>query len=131
MSTATLKAEGSTESVGKKEKLKDKDLLAAIRDFKHLSDREQAIQCGYVSETKNGQQQVQMLEFMTAIVKAAKLKPDAINQDTRLSYRVSVQTNNTVLVGASYIKKLGMEKGDIFDIRIDPKNSCLILHKSE
>lgn len=106
--------------------LTGKTLLQKVDQLSHLSRRELARQCGYVTQTKTGKQRVNLTGFYDAILaaKGMKLDPNA-SQDRRgreATYRARVHQNGQLIIGPAYTQRLGAEPGDEFEIKLGYKH---------
>jgi len=102
-------------------------LLKKVKDLGDLSREEKAKECGYYTETKNGVKRVNMMKFLNALMDAEGIHLDS-NGNGRgrggrsASYKISVQSNNNLLIGAAYTKKMGLKPGDEFEITLGRKH---------
>jgi hypothetical protein len=102
-------------------------LLQKVKDLGNLSREEKAKACGYYTETKNGVQRVNMMKFLNALMDAEGIRLDS-NGNGRgrggrsASYKISVQSNGNLLIGAAYTKKMGLKPGDEFEITLGRKH---------
>ncbi|MFP4132953.1 MAG: AbrB family transcriptional regulator [Halothece sp.] len=102
-------------------------LLQKVKDLGNLSREEKAKACGYYTETKNGVQRVNMMKFLNALMDAEGIHLDS-NGNGRgrggrsASYKISVQSNGNLLIGAAYTKKMGLKPGDEFEITLGRKH---------
>jgi hypothetical protein len=77
--------------------------------------------------TKNGIERVNMMKFLNALIDAEGIDLDSsANGHGRggrsASYRISVQSNNNLLIGSAYTKKMGLKPGDEFEITLGRKH---------
>ncbi|WP_017327261.1 AbrB family transcriptional regulator [Synechococcus sp. PCC 7336] len=109
-----------------KKPLTGKDLLAKVQELGNADKKEKAKACGYVTQTKNGQERVNLMQFYNAILAAKDVDLDATDQvGTRgraPTYRVSVHKNGNLLIGAAYTKEMGLNPGDEFEIKLGSRN---------
>jgi len=104
-----------------------KALLDKVQELGEISKEEKARQCGYYSVTKNGVQRVNMMKFYNALIEAKGIELDG-KQSTNgrggrsASYRISVQSNGNLLIGAAYTKQMNLEAGDEFEITLGRKH---------
>jgi len=102
-------------------------LLQKVKELGNLSREEKAKACGYYTETKNGVQRVNMMKFLNALMDAEGIHLDS-NGNGRgrggrsASYKISVQSNGNLLIGAAYTKKMGLKPGDEFEITLGRKH---------
>ena len=109
------------------EPLIGQDLLNKVKELGNLSKEEKARECGYYTVTKNGVERVNMMKFLNALIDAEGIELDSsANGHGRggrsASYRISVQSNGNLLIGSAYTKKMGLEKGDEFEITLGRKH---------
>lgn len=110
--------------------LTGKALLQKVKELSHLPRRETAKQCGYYTETKNGQTRVNLTDFYDAVLaaKGVPLDPEG-SKDGRgrePTYRVSVHKNGQIVIGATYTQAMGLRAGDEFEIKLGYKHIHLI-----
>ncbi|MGD1951809.1 MAG: AbrB family transcriptional regulator [Leptolyngbyaceae cyanobacterium] len=92
--------------------LTGKTLLKKVKDLEHLSREEKAKACGYYTVTKNDVVRVNMMKFMNALIDAEGIQLDSIQTGNgrggrSASYRITVQSNGNLLIGAAYTKQMG------------------------
>jgi AbrB-like transcriptional regulator len=108
------------------EPLTGKALLQKLKEISHLSRREKARECGYYTVANDDQIRVSSGEFMNAVLAAKGVSLDGENgKDGRgreASYRVSVHKNGQMVIGATYIEKMGLQVGDEFEIKLGYKH---------
>lgn len=107
--------------------LTGEELLARVKDLDHLSKEEKARACGYYTQTKNGIERVNMMKFLNALLEAEGLdlesKQNGNGRGGRsASYRITVQANGNLLIGAAYTKQMGLQPGDEFEIALGRKH---------
>jgi AbrB-like transcriptional regulator len=106
--------------------LTGKALLKELKEIESLSRREKARACGYVSVVKEGQNRVNIGEFLNAVLEAKGISLDLDDgKDGRgkeASYRVSVHKNGQILIGETYTQKMGLKPGDEFEIKLGYKH---------
>lgn len=117
-------------------RLTGKALLQKIEELNHLGRMEKAKGCGYYTVTKEGVERIQLSSFYNAILEAENLnlepKPaKSTRGGSKPSYRITVQTNGSLLVGAAYTKELGLKPGDKMEVKIGYKNIHLIKFSRE
>lgn len=106
--------------------LTGKALLQKIESMSHLSKRDLAKRCGYVSTTKTGKLRVKLTDFYDAVL-AANGVPTSPNsgRDRRgrePTFRVSVHKNGQLIIGSAYTEKMGLQPGDEFEIHLGYKH---------
>ena len=115
----------------KVEPLVGEKLLAKVAELEGLSKEDKARQCGYVTITKNGQERTNMMKFYNALMEAKGIELDESGETRRrggraASYRLTVQSNYNLLIGAAYTKQLGLQPGDEFEIQLGRKHIKLV-----
>jgi hypothetical protein len=101
-------------------------LVDKVRQLENHSKEDKAKACGYYTETKNGVKRVNMMKFLNALIDAEGIEldssPNGKGKGGRsASYRISVQNNYNLLIGAAYTKQMGLEPGTEFEIIIGRK----------
>jgi hypothetical protein len=109
------------------EPLTGHELINKVKELGNLSKEEKARACGYYTVTKNGVERVNMMKFLNALIDAEGIELDSsANGHGRggrsASYRISVQSNGNLLIGSAYTKKMGLKKGDEFEITLGRKH---------
>ncbi len=107
--------------------LTGQELLDKVDELGDLAKEEKAKVCGYVTSTKKGQPRVNMMKFYNALMDAKEIDLDSsANGQGRggrsASYRISVQSNGNLLIGAAYTKKMNLNVGDEFEITLGRKH---------
>jgi hypothetical protein len=107
--------------------LTGQELLDKIEELGDLPKEEKAKVCGYVTSTKKGLPRVNMMKFYNALMAAKEIDLDSsTNGNGRggrsASYRISVQSNGNLLIGAAYTKKMNLNVGDEFEITLGRKH---------
>jgi hypothetical protein len=102
-------------------------LLQKVKELDHLSKEEKARQCGYLSATKTGKLRVNMMKFQNALLDAMGMELDGKGERSgrggrTASYRISVQSNGNLLIGAAYTKQMDLKPGDEFLISLGRKH---------
>ena len=109
--------------------LTGKKLQEKVSQMKGADKKDIAKACGYVTNTKNGQERISLMAFYNALLEAEGLNFEAESKgDGRgrtASYRVSVHKNGNLLIGAAYTKEMGLEAGDEFEIKLGNKQLSL------
>ncbi|NLQ05282.1 AbrB family transcriptional regulator [Cylindrospermopsis raciborskii] len=103
------------------------ELLQRVRELGNETREEKAKQCGYYTITKNGIERVNIMKFLNALIEAEGIQldgaPGANGRGGRsASYRVSVQSNNNLLIGSAYTKQMNLKPGDEFVISLGKKH---------
>jgi hypothetical protein len=102
-------------------------LIDKVRQLETVSKEEKAKLCGYYTETKNGVKRVNMMKFLNALIDAEGIdldsSPNGKGKGGRsASYRISVQNNYNLLIGAAYTSQMGLEPGTEFKIVLGRKH---------
>jgi AbrB-like transcriptional regulator len=102
-------------------------LLKKVKELEHLNKEEKARQCGYFTQTKNGLERVNLMKFQNALLDATGMDLDGRSDGggrggRSASYRISVQSNGNLLIGAAYTKKMELAPGDEFVIALGRKH---------
>ncbi|MEA5575850.1 AbrB family transcriptional regulator [Anabaena sp. UHCC 0451] len=103
------------------------ELLKKVKELENESKEDKAKQCGYYTITKNGIERVNMMKFLNALIDAEGIEldstPSANGRGGRsASYRISVQSNNNLLIGSAYTKQMNLKPGDEFIITLGKKH---------
>jgi AbrB-like transcriptional regulator len=111
----------------KTEPLEGEALLSRVKELDSLSKEEKARECGYLTTTKSGQSRVNIMKFQNALLDAVGMeldgKGDGSGRGGRTpSYRISVQSNGNLLIGAAYTKQMDLHAGDEFLITLGRKH---------
>lgn len=109
------------------EPLTGEELLKKVKELENLSKEEKARACGYYTVTKNGVERVNMMKFLNALIDAEGVpldgKPNGNGRGGRsASYRITVQSNGNLLIGAAYTKQMNLQPGDEFEISLGRKH---------
>ncbi len=124
--TAQKKTSTKKKTVAKKKErqpLTGKELLKKLKAIPDLSRTEKARECGYET-TKGKTSRVNLSQFMNAVIEAKGISLEPERKDGRgreASYRVKVQKNGQILVGATYTERMGLQTGDEFEIKVGRK----------
>ncbi len=111
----------------KSEPLMGEALLQKVKELGTRSKEEKARDCGYFTVTKNGVERVNMMKFYNALIDAEGLELDGKASSNgrggrSASYRISVQSNGNLLIGAAYTKQMDLKPGDEFEISLGRKH---------
>jgi hypothetical protein len=109
------------------EPLVGEELLQKVKDLGSASKEDKARECGYFTETKNGVERVNMMKFLNALIDAEGIQLDSKavgggRGGRSASYKITVQSNNNLLIGAAYTKQMGLKEGDVFKISLGRKH---------
>ncbi|MDJ0518232.1 MAG: AbrB family transcriptional regulator [Trichodesmium sp. MO_231.B1] len=116
--------------MGKKknpEPLQGKELLEKVKELDKKSKEEKARECGYYTVTKSGVERVNMMKFLNALIDAEGIELDGKQNGNgrggrSASYKISVQSNGNLLIGAAYTKQMDLQPGDEFEISLGRKH---------
>ncbi len=111
----------------KAEPLTGEPLLKKVRELETFTKEAKARECGYYTITKNGVERVNMMKFLNALIDAEGIELDGkMGSNGRggrsASYRISVQSNGNLLIGAAYTKQMDLKPGDEFEISLGRKH---------
>ncbi len=111
--------------------LHENELLHLLHHHSGKSAKELAQLAGYITTTKTGQQRVKMLAFQNAVLSANNIsfKPDeerGVKAGRKATYRIQVQQNGNLLIGAAYTRQMGLIPGTDFAIEIGRKHIKLV-----
>ena len=111
----------------KTEPLMGEALLQKVKELGSRSKEEKARDCGYYTVTKSGVERVNMMKFYNALIDAEGLELDGKTSGNgrggrSASYRISVQSNGNLLIGAAYTKQMELSPGDEFEISLGRKH---------
>lgn len=111
----------------KAEPLTGDPLLKKVRELETFTKEAKAKECGYYTTTKNGVERVNMMKFLNALIDAEGIELDGkMGSNGRggrsASYRISVQSNGNLLIGAAYTKQMDLKPGDEFEISLGRKH---------
>ncbi len=120
----------------KVEPLMGEELINQVKELGNLSKEEKAKACGYYMTTKNGLERINMMQFLNALMEAEGIDLDSKASTNgsggrNASYRISVQSNGNLLIGAAYTKQLDLNPGDEFEISLGRKHIRLKQVKQE
>jgi AbrB-like transcriptional regulator len=109
------------------EPLTGEALLTKVKQLGDLSKEEKARACGYYTTTSKGVDRVNVIKFQNALIDAADLLPSIKHSSggrsgRSASYRITVQSNGNLLIGAAYTKQMGLNPGDEFIITLGRKH---------
>ena len=103
------------------------ELIDKVKKLDSLSKEQKARECGYYTVTKNGVERVNMMKFLNALIDAEGIELDSTSDGQgrggrSASYRISVQSNGNLLIGSAYTSKMGLKRGDEFEITLGRKH---------
>jgi hypothetical protein len=109
------------------EPLTGEALVEKVKELDHLSKEQKAKECGYFTVTKNGVERVNLMKFYNALLEAKEIDLDGKQSGNgrggrSASYRISVQANGNLLIGAAYTKQMDLKPGDEFEISLGRKH---------
>lgn len=110
--------------------LRGKDLLEKVKQLSNLPQREIAKRTGYYTTTKSNRIRLKLTEFYEAILAARETsfssKNHEISQEIEPSYRVKVNKDGEITIGAFYTQAIGVKPGDEFEVRVGYKHINLL-----
>jgi hypothetical protein len=111
----------------KTEPLTGEALLTKVKELDNLTKEDKAKECGYYTVTKNGVQRVNMMKFLNALIDAEGIELDGKQGSNgrggrSASYRITVQSNGNLLIGAAYTRQMDLHPGDEFEISLGRKH---------
>ena len=111
----------------KNEPLTGEALLDKVKELEHHTKEQKAKECGYYTITKNDVVRVNMMKFYNALLEAKEIEVDSKQSGNgrggrSASYRISVQANGNLLIGAAYTKQMELKPGDEFEISLGRKH---------
>lgn len=103
-------------------------LLARVKELSNLSKTEMVQACGYATKDKSGKMRTNFTAFYEELLKAKGIAfgEERPPKGRQASYRVKVQGNGNLLVGAAYTKRLDLRPGAEFEIKLGRKQITLI-----
>jgi hypothetical protein len=106
--------------------LTGKALLQKLKEIPHLSRREKARECGYLSAGKDDSSRVNIGGFLNAVLEAKGVSLDSKSEKNgrgrEATYRVSVHKNGQIVIGSAYTQEMGLTVGDEFEIKLGYKH---------
>lgn len=108
--------------------LTGKNLVARVKQLSDCTREEKAKACGYISNEADGSERIKLMAFLNALLDAEGINLDSQSPNEngrggrKASYRVSVQSNGSILVGRAYTQALKLEPGDEFEISVGRKH---------
>lgn len=108
--------------------LSGEELLKKVKELGSMSKEEKAKVCGYSATTKSGNERVNLMKFYNALLEAEDINLDGKKGDAgrgggrSASYRITVQSNGNLLIGAAYTKQMDLKPGDEFQITLGRKH---------
>jgi hypothetical protein len=111
----------------KSEPLTGDQLLQKIETIGDAGKEDLAKACGYVTQTKNGQERINLMKFYNAILEAKGIELDATTTSSNghrgreLSYRTAVHKNGNIVIGAGYTQQMELAPGDEFELKLGRK----------
>ncbi|WP_218080362.1 AbrB family transcriptional regulator [Anthocerotibacter panamensis] len=111
--------------------LTGRELLKKVAELSATSSKKEiARSAGYVTVSKSGKERVNLAKFMSALLAAKGVSMNGESASTRggrsAGYRVQVQKNGNLLVGAAYTREMGLEPGTEFVITLGRKHIKLV-----
>jgi hypothetical protein len=111
--------------------LKGAELLAKAKELEGSTKTQLARGCGYVTANPDGSERVNFTAFYAALLDAKGLTfstttTGAGRRGRGLAHKVKVQFNGKLMIGDGYLKLMGAEPGDEFEIRVGRKQITLV-----
>ncbi len=102
-------------------------LRQKVKTLATLSKTQKAKACGYYTVSKGGGERVNLMQFLQALLEAEGVpldRPAAERErgSRRASYRIAVQANGQLLIGAAYTQQIGLQPGDTFELVLGRKH---------
>ncbi|MEM9137019.1 MAG: hypothetical protein AAGB01_06695 [Cyanobacteria bacterium P01_F01_bin.42] len=105
-------------------------LLAKISDHAQLSREQKARICGYVTIGSDGDECVEMLEFMAAVLESRGVYVDAKRNGCKnIHHLLKVESDGTLEVNAIYAQMAELQFGD--DVDVVYTNDVIDLKRTE
>jgi AbrB-like transcriptional regulator len=106
-------------------------LLRKVEELRGTPKKEIARALGFVCKTRTGQERVKLASFMNALLEAKGIDFSAEPKRSRragrsASYRIQVQQNGNLLIGAAYTREMLLEPGTEFEIQLGHKQIKLV-----
>ncbi len=118
--------------------LTGRELLEKVKELKGAPKEEKARACGYVSKTPKRGERVNLMQFYKALIAAEGIELDGKTKEASpgrggrtASYRVSVQKNGMLLIGAPYTRQMGLQPGDELTLKLGRKHIRLVTAGAE
>lgn len=101
-------------------------LLSRVRELGNLTKEEKAKECGYYTIAGDGSERIGVIKFLNALLDAEGIDVDGSVSRSKgktrggrsASFKIAVQANGNILVGAAYTKKMELNPGDEFEISL-------------
>ena len=102
-------------------------LLDKVKTLATLSKTQKAKACGYYTVTKGGGERVNLMQFLQALLKAEGMKLDGSAAERgragrSANYRLAVQANGHLSIGAAYTEQMALKPGDAFELVLGRKH---------
>jgi hypothetical protein len=107
------------------------ELISKVKELGDVSKSDLVRACGYVSTKKDGSERLNFTAFYEALLEAKGVSIAGPSRSDgrmgrKLSYTTKVQFNGNLLIGKAYTALLGLEPGDVFEIKLGRKQIKLI-----
>lgn len=105
------------------------ELLNKVRELADASKSDLVRACGYVTTTKDGRERLNFTAFYEAVLDAKGVeigRGGGAKSGRKLSFLAKVQGNGNLLIGKAYTKKLGLNPGDEFEIKLGRRDIRLV-----
>ena len=102
-------------------------LLQKVKTLATLSKTQKAKACGYYTVTKGGGERVNLLQFLQALLEAEGMTLDGSAAERgragrSANYRLAVQANGHLSIGAAYTEQMALQPGDAFELVLGRKH---------
>ena len=105
------------------------ELLTRFKELTGTVTKPEIIRaCGYVTTTPSGKERINCTAFYAALLEAKGVEFDNAPRKPgrKLPYRTKVQFNGNLQVGEAYLRQMGFEPGDEFEIKLGRKQITLV-----
>ena len=108
------------------------ELLSFVKKNQDMSKTQLAVAAGYVSTTKEGKQRTNLSAMQDALCEAVGINIGRSKNQVglggrKLSYIARVQGNGNLLIGNAYTKKLGIDVGAEYVIKLSKQTGSIRL----
>ena len=106
------------------------ELLTKVKELGDASKTELVRATGYVSTKEDGTERLNFTAFYEALLEARGIHLGPARGDgtpgRKLSYMTHVLFNGNLLVGKAYTTQLGLQPGDVFEIKLGRRQIRLV-----
>ena len=102
-------------------------LRQKIKTLGTLNKTQKAKACGYYTVTKGGGERVNLMQCLQALLEAEGMKLDGSAAERgragrSANYRLAVQANGHLSIGAAYTEQMALKPGDAFELVLGRKH---------